>query len=106
MGRDTSVFNEEPTEKSKKKKNKAEKKLLNESMDKSDADSIDLNGQRNALISKVLDSSIMNDSTASSTSSKKSKKRKHKDEEKVPTNDGDSKDEKETEKTRETLISD
>ena len=89
--RDTSVFNGEPTEKSKKKKNKAEKKLLNESRDKSDAESMDLNGQRNDLISKILDSSIMNDSTASSTSSKKSKKRKHKDEEKVPTNDGDSK---------------
>ena len=56
-----SVFNEEPSEKSKKKKNKSEKKLLNESKDKSDAESMDLDSQRKNLISSVLDSSILND---------------------------------------------
>jgi len=100
-----SVFNEEPSEKSKKKKNKSEKKLLNESKDKSDAESMDLDSQRKNLISSVLDSSILNDSTTSSTSSKKNKKRKHKEDEKVSASDTNSKDEKETEKTRETLIS-
>merc|ERR1712080_76137 len=104
---DMSVFNKEPTEKIKKKKNKAEKKLLNSSMDKSDAElsSNDLDGQRNTYISSVLDSSLLNDSTASSSSSRKSKKKKRKEEEKVPTNDTESKDEKDVEKTRETLIS-
>ena len=56
-----SVFNEEPSEKIKKKKNKTEKKLLNESKDKSDAESMDLDSQRKNLISSVLDSSILND---------------------------------------------
>ena len=56
-----SVFNEEPSEKSKKKKNKSEKKLLNESKDKSVAESMDLDSQRKNLISSVLDSSILND---------------------------------------------
>merc|ERR1719447_1159658 len=100
-----SVFNEEPSEKGKKKKNKSEKKLLNESKDKSDAESMDLDSQRKNLISSVLDSSILNDSTTSSTSSKKNKKRKHKEDEKVSASDTNSKDEKETEKMRETLIS-
>merc|ERR1711874_269113 len=104
---DMSVFNKEPTEKIKKKKNKAEKKLLNNSMDKSDAESNsnDLDGQRHTFISSVLDSSFLNDSTASTSSSRKNKKKKRKDEEKVATNDTDSKDENEDQKTRETLIS-
>merc|ERR1712200_310537 len=73
--------------------------------DKSDAESMDLDSQRKNLISSVLDSSILNDSTTSSTSSTKNKKRKHKEDEKVSASDTNSKDEKETEKTRETLIS-
>jgi len=77
--RDMSVFNGKPSEKSpKKKKNKTDKKLLNESQDKSEAESMDIDSQRNELISNVLDSSMLNDSVAPQLLAKKIRKRRKK----------------------------
>merc|ERR1711862_63190 len=76
---DESISNEESSQKSKNKKSKAEKASLNNDKDKSDGESNvnDIDEQR-----KRLDSSLLNDSTASSSSEKKNKKKKRKDTEK------------------------